>query len=490
MKFVMHVRVIFALLGLLAYSNHALAQVPVEAKNATNNDCYIDGISERIRCGNIQVPENYEQPNGRQISIHYAVLPAVQEGSREDPLLILAGGPGQAATELAPMMNRMFTQVRQQRDILLIDQRGTGQSNPLSCDIERADELVRADNEQALDEMAAECLAQYPDSDLTQYHTVNAVRDFETVRQQLGYPSVNLYGGSYGTRAGLVYLREAPDAVRSAVLDAVAPTQVVIGPFGLHGAQSFAQLLEHCEQDTSCRQEFPNLDESYRNLMQKLDSDPAALVVNDPLTNEPLDLLVTSGRLSSVLRVALYHPSTRRLVPYTIRETAAQNYEPLVGLMGTMMSQSPLYLGLTLSVLCSEDLPRATPALLADDANNTFIGGRTAEAFIDMCKPWPSFTPDPSWSEPVQSDKPVLLLSGQLDPVTPVAWGELAASTLTNSRHLVAPFGAHTIASHTCANRLIANFIESLDAEQLDASCLQQQQRATPFVRSSNGAGM
>lgn len=485
----MHVRVIFALLGslgLLMVSPDSVAQ----AQTTTNNDCYIDGIAERIRCGSIQVPENYDQPEGRQIPIHYAVLPAVQEGSRDDPLLILAGGPGQAATELAPMMNRMFTQVRQQRDILLIDQRGTGQSNPLACEVERADELVRADDEQALDQMAAECLAQYPDTDLTQYHTVNAIRDFEAVRQHLDYPSVNLYGGSYGTRAGLVYLREAPDAVRSAVLDAVAPTQVVIGPFGVHGAKSFAQLLEHCEQDASCQQEFPNLDENYQQLMQQLEQDPAALTVKDPLTNESLELLVTSGRLSSVLRVALYHPSTRKLVPYTIRETAQQNYQPLVGLMGTMMSQSPLYLGLTLSVLCSEDLPRATPALLAADANNTFIGGRTAEAFIEMCKPWPSFTPEPSWADPVHSDKPVLLLSGQLDPVTPVAWGELAASTLSNSRHLVATFGAHTIASHTCANRLIAEFLETLDAGQLDASCLNEQQRAAPFVRNSNGAGM
>jgi len=482
---------LFALVGLLGLSpSLALSDTANTESTYKNTDCYIDGIDERIICGQLMVPENYQAPDADQIPIHYAVLPAIQDGVRNDPLLILAGGPGQAATELAPMMSKVFTRIRQQRDILLIDQRGTGKSNPLSCDIERVDELVRPDDEQALDELAAQCLAQYPDTDLTQYHTVNAIKDFEAVRAHLGYAEVNLYGGSYGTRAGLVYLREAPDAVRSATLDAVAPPQVVIGPFGMHGAASFAEILADCANELACQQAFPALDETYQELMQSLTDDPAALVVNDPRTNKPLDLLLTAGRLSSIMRVALYHPSTRRLVPFVIQQTAAQNYRPLLGMMGSMMAQSPLYMGLTLSVVCSEDLPRATPELLAQDADNTFIGGRTAEAFIDMCSVWPQYPAAPEWSAPVVSDKPTLLLSGGKDPVTPAAWGELAAETLSNSRHLIAPFGAHTIATHTCANQLIADFIEHLDVDKLDASCLTEQKQPIPFVRNSNGAGL
>src|SRR5690554_5869289 len=166
------------------------------------NACYLKNISEQVLCGQLDVPEDYNSPDGRQISINYAVLPAVNENKKADPLLILAGGPGQAATELATMINRMFTDVRKQRDILLIDQRGTGKSNPLSCEVSHVDELVKADDDIELSRIAGECLAKFTEEDLTQYHTVNAIRDFEAVREHLGYHQVNLYGGSYGSRAG------------------------------------------------------------------------------------------------------------------------------------------------------------------------------------------------------------------------------------------------------------------------------------------------
>ena len=153
------------------------------------------------------------------------------------------------------------------------------------------------------------------------------------------------------------------------------------------------------------------------------------------------------------------------------------------------MSQSEMYMGLTLSVLCSEDLPRATPELLAADADNAFIGSRTADAFIDMCSVWPQAPRPASWFEPVSSDIPALLLSGRLDPVTPPTWGALAAQTLTNSRHLIAPQGAHTIVSHTCANKLVAEFIDHLQVNDLDDSCLLNQKPA-PFVLNANAKGL
>lgn len=215
-----------------ASQDDANQESPALQQQEKLTSCYLKNISEQVLCGSLMVPENYDQPEQRQISINYAVLPAVSENKKADPLLLLAGGPGQAATELAAMINRMFSDVRKQRDILLIDQRGTGKSNPLSCELSHVDELVKADDDIDLARIAGECLAQYKDEDLTQYHTVNAIRDFEAVREHLGYPQVNLYGGSYGTRAGLVYMREAPESVRAAVLDAVAPPEVVVGPLG------------------------------------------------------------------------------------------------------------------------------------------------------------------------------------------------------------------------------------------------------------------
>ena len=172
------------------------------------NGCYLKNISERVLCGSLSVPENYDLPNGPSIELNFAVLPAVSESKKPDPLLILAGGPGQAATELAAAIERIFKDVRRQRDILLIDQRGTGKSAPLSCQLSHVEEMVKTDEQTDLEAVARDCLAQFEGRDLTQYHSVNAIRDFEQVRQHLGYPQVNLYGGSYGSRAGLVYLRE------------------------------------------------------------------------------------------------------------------------------------------------------------------------------------------------------------------------------------------------------------------------------------------
>lgn len=451
--------------------------------------CYLKNISERVLCGQLQVPENYDQPEGKQISLFFAVLPAISDNKKPDPLLILAGGPGQAATELAAAIDRIFKDVRRQRDILLIDQRGTGRSNPLRCAMGHVEEFAKTDEQISLQALALECLQQFETEDLTQYHSVNAIRDFERVRQYLGYPQVNLYGGSYGSRAGLVYLREYPQSVRAAVLDALAPVQVVVGPFGAHGADSFHQLLQRCAASDACNDAFPNLYERYQDALLRLEQQPELLRVPDPLSNEMTDVMMTAGRFTSALRVALYHPTGRQLLPYVMTQTAEGNYTPLMGLLGSTMAQAEMYMGLTLSVLCSEDLPRATPELLAADADNDFIGGRTGDAFVEMCSVWPQQQRPADWFEPVQSDIPTLLLSGALDPVTPPAWAELAAQTLSNSRHLVAPHGAHTIVSHTCANRLAARFIDDLNLAALDEKCLLEQ-RPTPFILNSNGKGL
>ncbi len=453
------------------------------------NGCYLQGISELVQCGTLAVPENYEAPEGRTIDLHFAVLPAVSENPKPDPLLILAGGPGQAATELAAMIDRIFKDVRKSRDILLIDQRGTGQSAPLSCSFSQLEELVKNDDEIQLDRLAGECLSQYEDQDLTQFHSVHAIHDFERVREHLGYPQVNLYGGSYGSRAGLIYMREYPASVRSAVLDAVAPPEVVVGPFGRHGAHSFNLLVEQCSASTACSTTFPDLKGTYSALLQRLEQEPVLLTVSDPLSNEPTDILVTAGRFTGAIRTALYHPTMRQMLPYVIQQTAQNNFNPLIGLLGSTSAQPEIYMGLMLSVLCSEDLPRATDALLREDGDNDFIGSRTADAFINMCSVWPKAPRPDAWFEPVHSDIPTLLLSGRLDPVTPPAWGALAAQTLTNSRHLIAPQGAHTIVSHTCANKLSTQFIDSLDVEALDSSCLAEQKPA-PFILNSNAKGL
>ena len=412
---------------LLAVPLTLLSNATVAAPDAAAtklSGCYLENISEQVLCGTLAVPENYDLADGPSITLNFAVLPAISDNKKPDPLVILAGGPGQAATELAAAINRIFQDLRRQRDIVLIDQRGTGKSAPLSCELNQLDELAKTDEQQDLEGLARECLAQFDGRDLTQYHSINAIRDFEQVREYLGYSQVNLYGGSYGSRAGLIYLRDYPQSVRAAVLDALVPVQVIVGPFGTFGAASFDKLLAQCAQSEACNEAFPNLAQTYQQVLVGLEQQPQLLSVADPMSNEMQQLMITAGRFTSVLRVGLYHPRSRQLLPYVIEQTAAANYTPLIGLLGSTLAQSEMYLGLTLSVLCSEDLRRATPELLAADAANDFIAGRTGEAFVEMCRAWPQADRPAEWFEPVQSTVPTLLLSGELDPVTPPAWGD------------------------------------------------------------------
>lgn len=480
-----------AALGLFISVNSQAALSNQEQASPPQDTCFTNGVDERLRCGFVQVPENYQQPNGKEIGVYYAILPAVSEGKRDDPLLILAGGPGQAATELAPMIAKIFEPVRKNRDIVLIDQRGTGKSHPLQCDIDHADELMQTDDAKSLTAMAERCLQRFEETDTLQYNTLNSINDFERVREHLGIKRFNLYGGSYGTRVGLKYLQHYPDSVRTATLDAVAPPQVVIGPFGLHGSLAFNKLVDDCAKQLRCAERFPAVKDDYQQVMKALGQQPKALQINDPLTHQPTDILLTQGRFSSIIRLALYSPMTRQLLPFTINEAAAGNFEPVLGLMGstTVAAQNSIYVGLMLSVVCSEDLPRADAELFAQDANNDFIGGHTGEAFQALCKAWPADPVADEWAQPVTSDKPVLLLSGTQDPVTPPRWGDIAARTLPNSVHFVAEHASHTIASHTCANRIIADFIEAGSVQNLTGACLKNRV-AQPFVLNVNGEGL
>lgn len=490
---------------LVAASLWAIASIPVYAASVANDaelpintsqraaalqtePCHIRGLDEQVECATFVVPENYNEPNGRTIALNIVRLPAVSSGAAADPLFFLAGGPGQAATELTGVVAQMFRDVRQRRDIILVDQRGTGKSNGMQCEISALDDLLVPDDQVDLAAAMAACASEF-DHDFQQYNTVNAIQDFEAVRKAFGYQQVNLYGGSYGTRAALVWMREAPEALRSVVLDGVAPTQVVIGPFGTYSQRAFDLMVADCANDSGCAEQFGDIAATYYALRERLQSAPERLLMNDARSDEPRELLMTAARFAGTLRGALYSPRTRQLLPLVISEAYQGNWRPLAGLIGAFDGDSPLYIGLLASVICQEDMPRATAELLDNDANNRFIGGRTGYDFQKICAGWPvQSLPDERHAAPVQSDIRTLLLSGEQDPVTPPEWGNIAAESLANSQHLVAEFGGHTIMSHTCANRLIAQFLDN-PSNAVDAACLSRT-RLLPFIRNVNAAGM
>ena len=463
------------------------AAADAEAIPATVTElCHLDGIRGQVQCGELAVPENYQQPNGAKINIRFAVLPSLAKG-KEDPLVFLAGGPGQSAVDVAGMINTAFRPVRANRDIVLIDQRGTGGSQPLSCFDDEQDVYTAG----AWDfdaEDVRQCLSSLS-GDLSQYNSENAIRDFEAVREHLGYQQVNLYGGSYGTRAGLVYMRMFPESVRTAVLDSVGPLQVPIGPFGQSAARSFELVLAECRANAGCQQAFPNLENEFAELKAKLKAQPVEVTIPHPTLGHPTTLLVDEMKLVANLRMQLYSTVGRSMVPLVIHEAHKGNFLPLAGLMaqfggGESMQMS---MGLTFNIVCNEDIPRVSTTEMAQDADNSFGGNASHFGWQNVCPLWPQYRLDPSFAEPVKSDIPTLLLSGNFDPVTPPSNGDKALETLSNARHLVVDNGAHTVAFHSCAPKLINQFLDSKQPADLDPACLADVP-TTDFMLGLNGS--
>ena len=436
-------------------------------------------------CGSLEVAENPDDPNGRKISLNTVVLPAFTADSQPDPVFFLAGGPGQGAASMARRIDDLFQEIRRQRDVVLVDQRGTGESNLFHCKF-REDEEALKEGPPLTQAEVEKCLESF-DGDPRFYTTTIAMDDLDRVREWLGYERISLIGGSYGTRAGLVYLRRHSDHVRTVVLDGVAPPDMTLPLFFPRDSQrALDQLLEACGDDAECNERFPNLGDRLEALLAELGRSPREITLRHPRTGEETEATITRRMLALTLRQALYSPLTGSLVPLAIDRAAQSDFGPLAALMLTTEGlEDEIANGMYLSVTCSEDYPRLSPESVAAEAAGTFIGRDVFEASSEACKYWPLGEVDASYYEPVQSDLPVLILSGEVDPVTPPSWGEQVARHLPNSRHIVAPGAGHGVMSVGCGMRLIGEFLEAGSAAALDASCLDVQARPAFFLNFS-----
>ena len=474
-------------LVLACTSLSVMAQTPT---NLALENCHIDGIKSKVRCGTLSVPEDYQQPQGTKIDINVVVLPAIDKNTEKEPLMFLAGGPGQAATELAAHLRRVFYEVRKQHDIILVDQRGTGQSSPLLCDenIFEAENIYGMSAESFTVDQVKQCLAEMQQN-MSQYNSENAIRDFDAVRAALGYEKINVYGGSYGTRAALVYLRLFPESLNSVILDSVGPIEVPIGPFGQSSARSFELLLENCQAQQACSSAFPNLKEEYQTVYNKLQQAPVSVTIPHPRLGTPTTLLIDNDKFINTLRLQLYSMETRTIVPLVVHQAFLGNYLPFAGLLASQdqkESKGGMYFGLTLNIVCNEDFPLVNDFAWQQDADNSFGANTSHKIWRKACPVWPTYQPSAEFYQPVTANVPTLILSGNLDPVTPPANGDKSDATLPNSRHIVVKNAAHIVAGNDCAVGIIREFIENKDLESLDQSCLQELPDET-FMTSLNG---
>lgn len=438
-------------------------------------------------CGTLAVPENPTQPGGRMIDLRVVVVPAISADAESEPLFLLAGGPGQAASSAFTPLLPALEQVGQARDLVMVDQRGTGQSNPLTCPLEAEglEESSGSPDDPAVRAWWSDCLASL-DGDPAQYTTENAARDLDAVRAALGYERVSLLGVSYGTRLAQTYLRLFPDRVRAMVLDGVVPPAMVIGAdAGRDGQRALDLTFAACEADPACAEAFPDLRGSFAALLARLADDPATVTLDDPFTGAPTEVELTEDLVTTTVFQLSYAPETVALLPLLIHTAQVDgDLRPLAAqsLLTTRELAEQIALGLRSSVICAED----EPLYATREVEAGYLGDLLARAFASACEVWPRGEVSEAFRDPVESPVPTLILSGERDPITPPAYGDIVAETLPNSRRIVADGQGHNIFYRGCIPGLVADFLVAGSASELDLSCAERL-GAPPFFTSFTG---
>ena len=445
--------------------------------------CTADEGPADAYCGTLAVYENRDAQQGRRIALKIIVLPALGTNANLDPLFFLAGGPGQGAATMARAVREMFRSVQRTRDIVLVDQRGTGDSNPLDCDANSDSLAALTEPDDVALARLKRCLAGY-DADVRLYTTPIAMDDLDEVRAHLGYETINLYGGSYGTRAALVYVRRHRDRVRAMVLDGVAPTDMRLPLFVARDAQrALDRLLADCEADAACRTAHGGLAPRIRSLLDRLDASPARLRLTHPRTGVAEDATIDARTVAGIVFGALYNPLTASLVPALVARAEQNDFQGLLALgLANDGAGENMSLGMQLSVLCSEDAPRVTRDEYEREGKASVFGGYVLAGQLEACAMWPRGEMEPSYYEPVVSDVPTLVLSGEVDPITPPGWGESVARHLTAATHITMPATGHGVIGTPCGAKLIRDFIDRGSTQGLDTSCVSQVKRPPFFL--------
>jgi pimeloyl-ACP methyl ester carboxylesterase len=452
----------------------------------------LSGASTAAWCTDFDVAENPAQPDGRHIELHLAVIRADAAQTDADLVVMLAGGPGEAATESFADTG-WYADVLKHRNVLLLDQRGTGRSHPLNCDktaatlrAEGADDFAL--NPEVTRKRVAGCLEEVQENADPRYYTTTiAVGDLEKVREALGASSVDVFGVSYGTRVAQQYAMRHPDAVRSVVLDSPVSNQVIMPADWAENLESaLKQNLDACTATPACRKAYGDPMHTLHDLRQSLREHPHEVSFRDPRTYETVSRNLTPSSLVLVVRLFAYTPETAALLPLSIDAAAHGDFGPLLGQerLLTQDLSSAMNNGMAMSVLCSEDadLLRERP----QDAD-TVLGSLLIEMAKAQCDVWPRGARPEDFHSPLKSDKPFLILSGSRDPVTPPKYGAQIMQGLAHARHLVLDGQGHGVFARGCVPKLIAKFIDDPDPERLDTRCAERFGPTPAFV-DFNGA--
>lgn len=465
-------------LGQISFEKCELPVVGLRPSNPLNAEC-----------ATVEVPENWDAPEGRKISLALALVPSRAGKPEPDPVFMLAGGPGQSARESWRSIAGAFRQVLGQRHVILLDQRGTGASNRFDCKVPDDLDPLAVDLEPAqAAAQARACVEAAKDTHDARYYTSeDSARDLDHVRGLLGATQVNLVGISYGTRMAQVYARRFPAAVRTMLLDSPVPATLFLGSeHAMNLEDTLRTQLHRCRDDAACGERFGDPYATLKQLQADYAATPRMVSIRDPRTGESVERPLAPATLGTVARMYMYSGETAALLPLSLSEAAAGRPEPLIA-QATMMGEdlgAQIAMGMHWSVICSEDAPKFTAR--PQDAG-TVLG----EAFVDLsiawCGAWPQRPAPADFHEPLAGSWPTLVLSGELDPVTPPRYGDEIVKQLANARHLSMRGQGHSVLGRGCGPKLMTAFIESADPAKPDAECLDSLQ-ASPFFLNFSGS--
>jgi len=488
-------RPVLAILAILTvvefFGTAATAQAAEAPRRPELSPCKEPGIPAGALCGTYEVFENRASRSGRKIPLKVVVLPAQDSQRLPDPFIYFAGGPGEASIPEGLFFAQELASLRQKRDFLLVDFRGTGGSGGLFCTETQGSQGVQGflDNFLPTEPIHACRDRLKKDHDLSWYTTDAAIDDVEEVRLALGYGKVNLMGGSYGTRAVQTYLQRHPQSVRTAtMLGVVAPDERY--PLGLARATQNALdgWIAECAADAACHRAFPTLRQDIETVLRRVTSDPVRVELTDPETGAPFELRLGQRGVAQTLRYMLYSTGEAVLVPLMFHQAVQGDWKPLAQsayLHGSAMGSGAD--GFYQSVTCVEDVASIREEAIGPAVSGTFLGDFRVRQQKAACEGWPMRNLGPEIQAPVVSDVPALLVSGERDPATPAANGEKVVRTLKRGRHVVIEDGGHStngMTGNNCLFGRIAAFIEAGSAEELDMSCLKEMRRpefATSF---------
>ncbi len=436
--------------------------------------CHRSDLDEKALCGRYEVFEDRKARAGRKISLNIVVVPAAGQPHAPDPVFWLHGGPGAASTELAGESNDGFLGLlRGRRDLVFLDQRGTGESNPLQCDLgdDPANlpsflgalfprEKVRSCR-QKLEKVA----------NLKLYTTPIAMDDLDEVRAALGYEKINLVAASYGTIAAFVYMRQHPAHVRAVFLAGVANTNVRQPlPFAAAAQHSIDLLFTDCAADPECGKAFPNLRDEFNAVLKRFDAGPVTAKLTHPMTKQPVSISIPRGSFVERIRLLLYTTESARYLPWIIHSAHQDDFLPFEAISIRYNVGGILARGMYFTVTCSESVPFITEEDIRRETRDTFVGDYRVRAHQEACKEWPKGDIPPSYTQPVDSSLPVLMISGELDgSVTPKLASE-ALAHLPRGRRIPIRYYGHQV-DDACVWRMISDFIDAASAEKIDASC-------------------